>query len=171
MSLPESKFQVPQAYSLDPYRWLLINQLPQYLLVSIFLAFNFRFPDLWHLDEASLVLVGPQQKVHHQKSGRGGRANSWYVTCFPQLMKLTVLSVAWVKSNQRWICLFSLTLGHLTGSHKSFNLSIIYFLSPAPLWLFSLILNTTKMNWKEKVSRFVIGSHECWDQATDCHNK
>jgi len=22
------------------------------------------------------VLVGPQQKVHHQKSGRGGRANS-----------------------------------------------------------------------------------------------
>ena len=119
MSLPESKFQVPQAYSLDPYRWLLINQLPQYLLVSIFLAFNFRFPDLWHLDEASLVLVGPQQKVHHQKSGRGGRANSWYVIWFyPQLMKLTVLSVGWVKLNQRWICLFSLTLGHLTGSQS-----------------------------------------------------
>ena len=36
-----------------------------------------RFPDLWHLDEASLVLVGPQQKVQHQKSGRGGRDYSW----------------------------------------------------------------------------------------------
>ena len=83
---------------------------------------------------------------------------------------VTVFSVGWVKPNQQSICLFSLTLGRLTGAQRSSANMHIIELPPAPLWLSSLILNTTKLNWKEKVSRFVIGRREYWDQASDCHS-
>ena len=47
-----------------------------------------RFPDLWHLDEASLVLVGPQSKVQSRKTNRDCKNTRWQILC-----SLTLYSV------------------------------------------------------------------------------
>ena len=65
--MDQAKFEIPSAYNLDPCRWLYFRQISLSMWTVSVNIINWqlvfcRFPDLWHLEEVSMVLVEPRKR-------------------------------------------------------------------------------------------------------------